>query len=1106
MIKNLNPFLFLKVSVILAIMAALVVGTLWFVRTRNVDHFALATTAYQKGDYEAASIDYLNNLREVPDHPQSLSQLGLIWAKRGAPIMALLYFAEAEKHSPLGKEERYMLAEAYVMLGRTDEGRHEAERILESNPASGVALLLLAQMANDEAALTTLNNRLAQLTGAESVETHLARAMVAFKSKQQDTVESEINRALEMDPQSAKALAALGDFEWSRGELKKAEELFKRSAEISAPRTNTQLVYAEFKLRLGDDAAAEAAAKVITEETPDYFPAAVLLARALSNQERNDEALAVLDRLLAGHTSYLLARLLQSEIWLKTGNNEAAIAQLKQLRQVYPGSARVAYQFSRACIAESDWTLAEAELKRAIALDPQYDDAVIMLVRLHLRMGNAQDAEAGLRALRARRPGLAGTDSLLAEAYRQLNRYEDAVAVFESQLAQTPPNPKAHLAIGLLRQAERRYDLARKAYSMAVKSSPENVITAVTRLAEIDMSENKVGAALDRVNEQLKINPESADLHFVLGRIYANQQAWTKAEQALLKVTELDENFSKAYELLATAYLKTGRADEAIKQLNVLLSANPKNGSALITSAYLFMSRGELDKARDAFEKYLEVNPDSAPAANNLAWLYSEKFNDPDKAYALAVKARAAEPEDGAIADTLGWIVFQQGDYQRAFSLLREAAEKLPTNAVVHYHLGMAGYLMGNTGTAKTAFEKALSLGTNFDGLDEARKRLALLVGRGAGKLTLEELAQLVEQNPNDVIAQVRLAEAYRAAGEFDKSRLACEATLKINGDLLGATVLLAELHSGPLRDWQKALEYGKRARELAPADPNVTALVGMIAYGSGDQSWALALLQDSAQALPNDASVNFTLARLRFLQGKVTDSEEMMRHVISVAPASKEAAQAQKFIDAMALLRTRGQTLLDSAENIDAILAADAGDPAALLVRAAIEHERGETSRAISTCEKALEVHASFALAQRQLAGLYLEQAEKELEFGSSPTGFGSGGLGAPEAPSTPPSDSLKSASEMATQARQAMPNDAELTYILAQINQQQQNHQYTQQLLKSVIAKKDLNGPRELFFRGMAHRFLRDRNAAHRDLAEAIKQGLGGRALKQAQQILAE
>jgi Flp pilus assembly protein TadD len=81
-----------------------------------------------------------------------------------------------------------------------------------------------------------------------------------------------------------------------------------------------------------------------------------------------------------------------------------------------------------------------------------------------------------------------------------------------------------------------------------------------------------------------------------------------------------------------------------------------------VLSALIHERMNEFSKARDAYEKLLSAKPDFPPVLNNLAYLYAERLGELDKAYDLAQRARALQPGDAAIADTLGWILYKRGE------------------------------------------------------------------------------------------------------------------------------------------------------------------------------------------------------------------------------------------------------------------------------------------------------------------------------------------------------------------------------------------------------------------------------------------------------------
>jgi tetratricopeptide (TPR) repeat protein len=133
------------------------------------------------------------------------------------------------------------------------------------------------------------------------------------------------------------------------------------------------------------------------------------------------------------------------------------------------------------------------------------------------------------------------------------------------------------------------------------------------------------------------------------------------------------------------------------------------------------------DLAAEQYRKALDINPDFAPAANNLAYILSNQKDNLDEALALARKAKEQLPEDPRVMDTLGWIYYQKGLYDSAAVEFADSVEKLPDNPIVRYHLGLALWKTGKTEAARAELEKALSLDANFDGAEEARKVLEQL-------------------------------------------------------------------------------------------------------------------------------------------------------------------------------------------------------------------------------------------------------------------------------------------------------------------------------------------------------------------------------------------
>src|SRR4029450_691738 len=96
------------------------------------------------------------------------------------------------------------------------------------------------------------------------------------------------------------------------------------------------------------------------------------------------------------------------------------------------------------------------------------------------------------------------------------------------------------------------------------------------------------------------------------------------------------------------------------------------------------------------------------------------------EAVALAEKAHAAAPNSAAVADTLGWALYQKGDLARAEEILTRAAKAAPASGEVRYHLGMVYAKQGKTEDARRELEAALQGGHSKSPEDAKRAREGL--------------------------------------------------------------------------------------------------------------------------------------------------------------------------------------------------------------------------------------------------------------------------------------------------------------------------------------------------------------------------------------------
>jgi tetratricopeptide (TPR) repeat protein len=816
--------------ILLAVLIAVTAGGC----SRETDKSSLLVRAhnyFEAGKYDDARIEYSNLLRMDRQNATAIQQLGIIWFEEGAPLQALPFLLKARELDPNNLNGGTKLAMALMAVGEVSNARKEALAILGQDPSNDDAIILLADTAQTPQEIEGTEQRLQTLFAeCDKASLRLASASLSTRKGDMTAAEDAVRHALALDGKLPLAHLAMADLLLLRGEPVQAAQEFKTAAELAPIRSTARLKYAEFERNAGAQAEATAMLKEITRQAPDYLPAWGCLAKIAYKEKRYDESLALLEYIFNRDPLNLEGRLFQSDVLLAKGDVKLALDRLDRLNEAYPDAPAIKYQLARAYLQNDSPTQAIVALNQALASNPDYIDATLLLGEADIRAGDAQRAVVSMQSLLEKHPNVMQAKVVLAAAYRSLGQLDDAAATFRKQINVSPQNAQAYVGLGLILREQGKMTEARKAFEKAQELDPQNP-AAVQQLVELDILSKDFTSAFLRVQRQFKKSPGSADADFLEAKIYVAQGEWDRAEAALLKTLELDPNYSGAYDLLIYTYIAANKLTDATSHLNSLISKQPDDVRLLMLSGLIYEKMNQFSHARDAYEKLLSVCPDFSPALNNLACLYSERLNQLDRAYALARKARALEPGAAATADTLGWILYKRADYDQALTLLKESAMKLPDTPEIQFHLGMAYYMMGQTEAARAALVKVAGAQSEFPDKQDAQRRLALL-GGGSGVLatpSIDELETILKQQPDDIVAGLLLGDAYERQGEFGSAAAAYAQTVRFNRKLLPAFVRLAKLYAGPLDNREKAVEFAEKVRELTPNDPQSASEAGKL-------------------------------------------------------------------------------------------------------------------------------------------------------------------------------------------------------------------------------------------------------------------------------------
>lgn len=187
-------------------------------------------------------------------------------------------------------------------------------------------------------------------------------------------------------------------------------------------------------------------------------------------------------------------------------------------------------------------------------------------------------------------------------------------------------------------------------------------------------------------------------------------------------------------------YLLSGRINEAIEELSMAVSIDPKLTDAHNLLGVAYDKKGLADRAKDSYERAVKEEPEDAQTLNNL-----------------------------------GFSLYQNGNYRAAVDRLKRAVKLAPTDERILNNLGLA---LCRLGKFQDAFKHFARAGGPLTGnLNTAR--MLERFGRDEDAIRYYEDARRID--PTSTLALRRLADLYRRTGKPEHGQAASETLARIS-------------------------------------------------------------------------------------------------------------------------------------------------------------------------------------------------------------------------------------------------------------------------------------------------------------------------------------
>ncbi len=455
------------------------------------------------------------------------------------------------------------------------------------------------------------------------------------------------------------------------------------------------------------------------------------LASLYLSMGRVDQAKTTVADVLKEDPKSVDALQLKGMIALSEGKGAEAVSCFRSVIAQKPEQDMAYAYLSRAHVMNKENLLAMDAVKNGLKNLPDSVTLKKERVNLYLMNKDYASAEPELKDLISKTPADPEIRASLGDLYENWGKKAKALAVFAEMKKTFPAHHLGYIKMAQSHVVNGKLDLAVKELESARKTLPDS-FEILSNLVKIYTGKKDYDKASAICKRQIERKKEAVYYHNLLGGVMEASGNIDKALASYKQALSLNPQWPIPANSIARVLINTGKTAEAEKALLDALEKNPDNSEAAVALGMMYENRKDFPKARAFYESMLKKRPNSLSMANNLAFLIGETSSSADdlnKAVALSEKVLKEKPGDSAASDTLGWLYYKQGNYDRALATVSGAYEKNPDNPVLNYHMGMIKYKKGLKPDAKKHLEKAVKSNVAYRGIHEAKAVLDTLKG-----------------------------------------------------------------------------------------------------------------------------------------------------------------------------------------------------------------------------------------------------------------------------------------------------------------------------------------------------------------------------------------
>jgi tetratricopeptide (TPR) repeat protein len=706
---------------------------------------------------------------------------------------------------------------------------------------------------------------------------NLAEALIQYRN------------AVAQDGGNGEARVKLGGVYEATGDLRNALREYVRAADLMPDDIDSQLHAGKLLIAAGQFPEAKARAMSVLAKDSKNSNALVLLGNSLAGMKDIDGAIAQIEEAIDVEPRTTLTYANLGLFELRKGDRRAAEQAFKRAVEVDSKSVSARLNLANFYWAAGQRPDAERELKNALAIDSKSADVNRMLAVFCIYDGRRPEAEPYLRAFAEAsentQPKIALADFYLADG-----KTGPALQVLEALSKDKEGFGPAKLRMAAIAFQGGQHAQAHQTLDEVLKRYPRNEQTLEAR-ARFQLAERKYDDAIKVTSSVIDANPQAATSYYLRGMALARTGSTLDAIKNMQKVLELVPSAGAAQLQLASLHLANLDPKAAIDLLNPLIKAQPRSAALRMLMGEAQLKIGNLRGAEAELAPLERAFPTSGELQLLLGQVYAAK---PDFGRARQAFAKAFELQPNSVAALNGLVTLDvvEKKPQAATARLEPFLASHPNDEALLFLAANIHLTIGNIPRAESLFQKVLQI--NPASLDAYARLGRLYWSQNRLDQARAQYEEAARHQARPVATKTLLALILELQNRPDEARKLYEEVLAIEPRSAVAANNLAMYHS-TRGDLEVALQLAQTAKAALPDDARVSDTLGWIYYKKGLTSLAVSAFQQSVHQNATNPTVHYHLGLAYLKDGNPKEGRKALEQALKLNPQFQDAEQARQ-------------------------------------------------------------------------------------------------------------------------------------------------------------------------------------------------------------------